>query len=405
MTSNQNRTSASLFITLILIALPLGAQAEIWEPVNGADKLTALFSDTVQTAELGGGSMAIANYNADGTGELKAWNDTFEREWKVDDDELICIKIDNRFQCWRIEKNSEKSNEYRGTKVETGESVIFVVTNQEAKLSAGSPRTNSGGAAEPSAEEMAQKLANPTNPIMTIGNNFDYVTFQGDLPGAEDESSFRYLFQTVFPFKLADGKGTVFFRPAVPIFFNEPVPDGLGSFSSEGTDLGDIGFDLSYGQTSKSGWLYGGGVVGTLPTATNDQLGKDKWALGPEFLFGKVARWGAVMGLFTHQWDVAGSGDAKINNSALTYIYAFSLGGGWQVAASPVITYNHEAASDNKLSLPLGIGIAKTSVIKGRPWKFQLQYWNYVETNDAFGPEHQIRLSVSPVVSAPWNAD
>ena len=401
----KKRTPTSLLVTLILMALPLGAQAETWEPVNGADKLTALFSDTVQTAELGGGSMAVANYNADGTGELKAWNDTFERAWKVDDDELICIKIDSRFQCWRIEKNSEKSNEYRGTKIETGETVIFVVTNQETNLSAGTPKTDSGGAAQPSAEEMAQKLANPTNPIMTIGNNFDYVTFQGDLPGAEEESSFRYLFQTVFPFKLADGKGTVFFRPAVPIFFNEPVPDGLGSFSSEGTDLGDIGFDFSYGQTSKSGWLYGGGVVGTLPTATNDQLGKDKWALGPEVLFGKVAKWGAVMGLFTHQWDVAGSGDAKINNSALTYIYAFSLGGGWQVAASPVITYNHEAASDNKLSLPLGIGIAKTSVIKGRPWKFQLQYWNYVETNDAFGPEHQIRLSIAPVVSAPWNAD
>jgi hypothetical protein len=238
---------------------------------------------------------------------------------------------------------------------------------------------------------------------MTIGNNFDYVAFQGELPGAEEESSFRYLFQTVFPYKLADGKGTVFLRPAIPIFFNEPVPDGQGGFSSEGTDIGDIGFDFSYGQTNKKGWLYGGGIVGTLPTATNDRLGKDKWALGPELLFGKVGKWGAVIGLFTHQWDVAGSGDAKINSSAFTYVYAFSLGGGWQVAAAPVITYDHEAASGNKLTLPLGIGIAKTSVINGRPWKFQLQYWNYVEANDAFAPEHLIRLSISPVISAPWN--
>ena len=238
---------------------------------------------------------------------------------------------------------------------------------------------------------------------MSIGNNFDYLTFNGDLPDADEESSFRYLFQTVFPYKLADGKGTVFFRPAVPIFFNEPVPDGLGGFSSEGTDLGDIGFDLSYGQTNENGWLYGGGVVGTLPTATNDKLGKDKWALGPELLFGKVAKWGALIGLFTHQWDVAGSGDTKINSSAFTYIYAFSLGGGWQVAAAPVITYNHEATSGNKLSLPLGIGIAKTSIINGRPWKFQLQYWNYIEANDAFAAEHLVRLSVSPIISAPWN--
>ncbi|MCK5326773.1 MAG: hypothetical protein KAJ57_12215, partial [Woeseiaceae bacterium] len=270
---DMDRTSSSVLVTLVLLVLPFGVQAETWEPVKGADKLTALFSDTVQTAELGGGSMAVANYNADGTGELKAWNDIFERQWKVDGDELICIKIDRRFQCWRIDKNTEKPNEYRGTKIETGESVIFTVTDQETELGAGTG-TSSGGAAEPSAEEMAQKLANPTNPIMTIGNNFDYVTFQGDLPGAEEESSFRYLFQTVFPYKLADGKGTVFFRPAIPIFFNEPVPDGLGGFSSEGTDIGDIGFDLSYGQTSKAGWLYGGGVVGTLPTATNDLLGK-----------------------------------------------------------------------------------------------------------------------------------
>jgi len=389
-------------IKIILLVFPLGAQAETWEPVTGADKLAALFSDTVQTAELGGGSKAVANYNADGTGELKAWNDTFAREWKVDGDELICIKIDRRFQCWRIEKNTDKDNEYRGTKIETGETVIFVVTDQGTELGVG-PGTDAGGSAQPSAEEMAQKMANPTNPIMTIGNNFDFVTFQGDLPDAEEESSFRYLFQTVFPWKLADSKGTVFFRPAIPVFFNEPVPDGQGSFDSKGIDIGDIGFDFSYGQTTRTGWIYGGGMIGTLPTATDDALGKDKWALGPEAMFGKIGQWGVVLGLFTHQWDVAGSGDKDINTSAFTYLYAFPLGGGWQIAAAPVITYDHEATSGNKLSLPLGIGIAKTSIIKGRPWKFQLQYWNYVEANDAFAPEHLIRFSISPVVSAPWN--
>ncbi|MGI9309794.1 MAG: hypothetical protein ACR2P6_11065, partial [Gammaproteobacteria bacterium] len=257
----------------------------------------------------------------------------------------------------------------------------------------------------PSAEEMAQKLANPTNPIMTIGNNIDYVSFDGDLPGADDESSFRYLFQTVFPFKLSDNKGTVFFRPAIPVFFNEPVPDGIGNYDDKGIDLGDIGFDLSYGNTSKSGWIYGAGAVGTIPTATDNALGKDLWALGPEALFGKIGSWGAVLGLATHQWDYAGSGDGEINTTSFTYVYAFGLGDGWQLAAAPVISYDHTQNSDNALSLPLGIGIAKTAIIKGRPWKFQVQYWNYVENNEAFGAEHLLRLSISPVVSAPWNAD
>jgi len=391
-----------LFAVAASVLCMSNSLAETWEPVTGVDELAALFSDTVQTAELGSGNVATAKYNADGTGELKAWGDTFAREWKVDGDELICIKIDFHFQCWRIERNIEKDNEYRGTKVETGESVIFTVTAQQVQLGAG-PRTDAGGSVQPSAAEMAQKLANPTNPIMTIGNNFDYVTFDGDLAGADDESSFRYLFQTTFPFKLPDNKGTVFFRPAIPIFFNEPVPDGLGGFDDKGIDLGDIGFDFSYGNTSKSGWIYGGGLVGLLPTATDDALGKDRWALGPEALFGKIGPWGAVLGLLTHQWDFAGSGDADINVTSFTYVYAFALGGGWQVAATPVISYDHEATSGNELTLPLGIGIAKTSIIKGRPWKFQLQYWNYVEANDTFAPEHLIRLSISPVVSAPWN--
>ena len=30
------------------------------------------------------------------------------------------LALDNRrFQCWRIDRNSEKSNEYRGTRIET----------------------------------------------------------------------------------------------------------------------------------------------------------------------------------------------------------------------------------------------------------------------------------------------
>jgi hypothetical protein len=398
--------SRSIHLYLILAVFSLSALAQTWEPVKGVDEITALFSDTVMTAMLGGGNNAVATYNADGTGELKAWDDSFEREWKVDGDDLICIKIDRKFQCFRLEKNTEQAGEYRGTKLATGETVIFTVSDQGTDIQ--QPlKTQAGSPAQPSAAEMAQKLANPTNPIMTIGNNIDYVTFKGDgsLPGADDESAVRYLFQTSFPYKLADGKGTVFLRPAIPVYFNEPLPNANGTgFDTSSVELGDIGFDFSYGNTTKTGWIYGGGVVGSLPTGTEDRLSSDKFSLGPEALFGKLGRWGAVLGLVTHQWDVAGSSSANdVNISSFTYVYAFALGGGWQISAAPVITYNHEAVSGDALTLPLGIGLAKTSIIKGRPWKFQLQYWNYIEGNDAFTPEHLVRLSISPVISAPWN--
>lgn len=196
----------------------------------------------------------------------------------------------------------------------------------------------------------------------------------------------------------------IFFRPAIPVFFNEPIPDGNGNFDSVGAELGDIGFDLSYGKTEKSGLLWGTGLAGTIPTATDDRLGKNLWAAGPEVLLGKLGKWGVVGGLLAHQWDYAGSGEGEINTTSLSYFYAFPLGGGWQFASGPVASFDHTKSSDNALTLPLGIGIAKTAILSGRPWKFQVQYWNYVERSDPFAAEHLVRFSISPVVSAPWNA-
>ena len=100
---------------------------------------------------------------------------------------------------------------------------------------------------------------------------------------------------------------------------------------------------------------------------------------------------------------------AQVWNRPVTLLFrrmcalGFQLGGGWQIAAGPTISYDHTRDSSNRWTVPLGIGLSRTQVLGGRPWKFQLQYWNYVEKPDAFGPEHQLRLSINPVVTAPWN--
>ena len=389
--------------TLLALLPCLDALADEWQPVTGRQALEAIFSDTVLKGSLPGEKQAVAVYRSDGTGELTAWGDTFSREWKVDGDDQACVLAERSWICYSVERSTEDAPRYRARRLDTGEYVEFGVAEQDVGISQGAG-TSEGGAAQPSAEEMAAKLANPTAPVMTIGNNIDFVEFVGDLPGASSQSSFRYVFQTVFPFKLSDG-GSVFFRPAIPIMFNEPVPAGPNQWQEIGTDLADIGFDLSYGKTTASGLLWGAGVVGTIPVATDDRLGKDLWGLGPELLLGKMGKWGIIGGLISHQWDVGGSGDGDIDLTSVNYFYAFPLGGGWQVAAGPSATYDHTRPSGDRWTIPAGIGIAKTSIIAGRPWKFQLQYWNYVEAPDAFAARHQIRLSINPVVSAPWNED
>lgn len=382
----------------LLPALSLGAD---WQPVTGQEALSRIFSDTVMTGRLPGESQAVARYYADGTGELNAWGDIFARRWKVESDDQACVLAAPSWICYTVERASNDPGHFRARRLDTGEFVEFDLAAQDIAVSHGAG-DSAGGAAQPSAEEMAAKLANPTSPVMTIGNNFDYVGFDGDLPGASGQSSFRYVFQTVFPFKLSDG-GTLFFRPAIPVMFNEPIPAGINGWDEVGTDIADIGYDFSYGKTTSSGLLWGFGVAGTFPTATDDRLGKNLWGLGPELLLGKMGKWGVIGGLVSHQWDSAGSGDGEIDLTAINYFYAFPLGGGWQVAAGPSITYDHTRQSGDRWTVPAGIGIAKTSIIAGRPWKFQLQYWNYVEAPDAFAAKHQVRLSINPVVAAPWN--
>ena len=388
-----------------LLALAMAAtsvHAQDWQPVTGEAALKEIVSDTRLEGTLKGDVTGVARYNADGTAVLEAWGGTFDRSWRIADNNKICVDAGNESWCTSFEQNASNPDKYRATRLDTGEQVVFSVSGQTGSVAAAAPADNSGGPAQPSAEELALKLSNPTAPVMTLGNNFDFVMFDGDLDGAGDETAFRYTFQSVFPFKRDDGS-SVFFRPAVPIFFGEPVPSAGGGFDSVGADLGDIGFDLSYGFTTDTGMILGGGLAGTLPTATDDRLGKDLFGLGPELLVGKIGKWGAVVGVLSHQWDVGGSGEGSINTTSLNYVYAFQLGGGWQFASAPAITYNHDAEDGQEWTVPLGVGIARTMVLKGRPWKFQLQYWNYVERGDVFAPEHQIRFSASPVVSAPWN--
>lgn len=409
--STRMRQLQSVVVVLLICSFAQAQDASEpraagWQPVTGAENLRAFMSGRILLLQEGKDSRRRGEYRADGTGTLHAWGGEFERQWEIRGDDQVCVTGVRLSGCYRLEKSTTDSLLFRVTDVDTGQVSEFREDPQGAMVIAGTGPTdpNRGGAAAPSADELAAKLANPANPIMKIGNNFDYVTFDGDLPGASDQSAFRYVFLTVFPFKLDNGNSIVV-RPGIPVMFNEPVPDGMGGYTEEGADIADMAFDLLYTGTSGSGMIWGYGVAGTLPTASNDMLGKDLWGLGPEIMLGVARKWGVVGGVLSHQWDIGGSGEGSINTTSLNYFYSLPLGGGWQFGAAPAITYNHDAASGNKLTLPLGIGVSKTTVLKGRPWTFQLQYWNNIERPDSFSAEHTVRLSILPVVSAPWNTD
>lgn len=256
------------------------------------------------------------------------------------------------------------------------------------------------GAHPISASEIAAQLADPNTSLGSLSFNFDYISYAGDLPDAGEQNAVRMTFQPVLPYPVGEGVN-FFFRPAIPLIFKQDLPTA-GGFENPGLNLGDIGFDAALGKSFSNGLVLVGGVVGTLPTATDDALGKDQWALGPEVAAAVVKKWGVLGLLVSHQWDVAGDDDVDTSLTAGQYFYTFNLQQGWQISSSPTFSYDHEAPSGQRWTVPLGVGVNKTAIINGRPWKFGLQYWHYVEAPDAFGLDWQVRFTVTPVVKLPW---
>ena len=321
---------------------------------------------------------------------------------QVRGDDQVCYSSATETNCYTFEQNLDVPGEYRTRHTETGDLTVIRIIGTDPKIATRNTVPDSdGGLGSPSAAEIAAELSNPNSSLGTMTLLFDFIAFDGNLPGASSQDSLRMTFQPSLPYPLTKTTN-LFIRPAFPLIISQDVPNAGGGFDSKGVDLGDITFDLSVARGFPNGMVLLGGLTGTLPTATNDALGRDQWLLGPEFAIAKIQKWGVIGVLVSHQWDIAGEGSFSTSVTAGQYFYSINLGGGWQIAGSPTFSYNHKADSDNDWTLPLAIGVQKTTIIRGRPWKFGVQYWHYLESPDLFGPDWQIRFSVSPVVKLPW---
>lgn len=258
-----------------------------------------------------------------------------------------------------------------------------------------------------SVDAAAKELANPAGSLSSLNFNLQYNEFTGDLPNSDDQDSTSLVFQPVLPFPVGDKGHNIIFRPAVPLLFDQPIYNATkADFDDLDVNLGDISFDLVYSgttmKTKHDGFLWGIGVAGTFPSATDDAIAGDQWRLGPELFGGFVRKWGVAGALVSNQWDVGGSNDDSYCTTTANFFYAIGLGNGWQIASSPIVTYDWEADSDNALTLPVGIGLAKTTKIKGNIWKFKIDIQKYLIQPDAFGPDWLVKLTVTPVINNPF---
>jgi len=388
----MNRLTVLLLSGLLLAGLAASTHANEWIPVTGAETLREFMSGLKAERTLAGGEISRGEYFPDGTGVLSAWGADIPRTWEVKGDDQICVSARGETLCYFLERNSDNPDLYRARDVASGTEAEFKVTEGGIVVK-GEPKGSKGGAATASADEIAAELANPNTAVATLTLKTQYRWFTGDLQDAGSQSSPMLLFQPSFPFKLASGD-MVLWRPALPLFIDQPVFDAnTATFSGE-TGLGDFAFDLAYAPKLPGGWLIATGLITAWPTATND-LGTDRFTLGPELLIGKLSKT-LVLGVFpNHQWDIGGSGDVDINLTTIQAFATFLPGGGWNVGSAPIMSYDWNS---EQWTVPLQLNVGKTVMLGGRPWKLSFEINYYVEQPDTFGPEWMIGFNVAPVV-------
>jgi hypothetical protein len=61
---------------------------------------------------------------------------------------------------------------------------------------------------------------------------------------------------------------------------------------------------------------------------------------------------------------------------------------------APIISYDWEAGNNEKLSLPVGIGITRTFKVGKVPMRMLVEYQNYLVAPDTLGLEQNIRFAL-----------
>jgi hypothetical protein len=253
---------------------------------------------------------------------------------------------------------------------------------------------NETGNAPKSANEIARELANPNTPLATLSLKNQFTWFDGDLPHADGQTGSLSLFQPSLPIALDNG-AMLFFRPAIPIIHDQPVFDIEKQDFKSQSGLGDISFDLAYGRNTPSGFYWAAGAVSSIPTATSSDLGNGMFTLGPEILFGKLAKTYVIGAYPNHQWSVGGWGEKPVNRTS-AQIYAILLpGNAWSVGSAPTIAYDWES---DQWTVPLHLTVGRTVLLRKKPWRFTVEISYFVEKPDAFGPDITISINIAPVV-------
>jgi hypothetical protein len=222
--------------------------------------------------------------------------------------------------------------------------------------------------------ELAKAAQNPLASMISLpfqnNTSFDY--------GPEEKTQNVLNIQPVWPFEINDDWLMVT-RTILPVI-SQPA---LTPEDDRTNGLGDTTFTGWFVPAAKQKWTWGLGPVLVLPTSTDDELGAGEWAGGASFVALTMPGNWVVGSLLSNVWDMSGS--EEINFFTWQPIINYNLSDGWYLASVPIITANWEADSDDRWTIPIGMGVGKILRIGKQPVNVSTHVYYNVEKPDAVG--------------------
>ena len=247
---------------------------------------------------------------------------------------------------------------------------------------------SSATAGSESMSEIAEKLNNPVASLISVPfqSNFDF----GGGPN-DDGYQYKLNLQPVIPIDLNEN-WKIISRTIIPFIDQD---DRIGFSSQSG--LGDItaSFFFSPKNQAKGAPTWGIGPVFLIPTATEDELGLEKWGAGPTALILKQANGWTYGALASHIWDFAGDSDRDyVSLTSLQPFLSYTTPQHTTFGANLESTYDWNSG---EWTVPVNLQIMQLVKFGKVPVSFQLGGRYYVEKPSG-GPDWGLRFTVTFVI-------
>ena len=252
-------------------------------------------------------------------------------------------------------------------------------------------------------DTIGKKQINPVSDLWSLVTQHDTALFDGDISNA-DRAFHSFKFQPVLPIELSS-KLRFIGRPLFPIVESNPIAEvdatGRVDFDRK-TGFGDIQMAtiLAPAKKSADGLFWGAGLSWAFPSASEDELGTEKWALGPALVgFYFTKSW--IFGLFPqHQWSYAGDSDREsVNRTNIQYFLLYQIPNTqWKVGMTPNIMVDWKADDRNKLTWPVGLGATTVKKFGKTPVRILFEVQGFVYRPEDYGPFVNFRILIAPVI-------